>query len=144
MNFSKNIQSYLLLILYVLSGTHGAAVHCHDSDHSHLEHSHNHEGHHHEGEEISFLHSVTHDFIHSIAHFIEHSANDHDCCDKALMVGFDTVKISNSFNSAIATTCKQKSKFHLKQNRCKTGYIADPYIQIFLSYSSLRGPPSIV
>ena len=142
MNFSNNIRSYILLILYVLSGTHGALNHCNDSSHKHIEHSHNHD--HHE-EEISFLHSVTHSIIHSVAHLIEHSANDHDCCNiAALMVEVDTVNTANTTNTEVASILKPRIKFLFKQNGCKEQYIADHYKQIFLSLSSLRGPPSIV
>lgn len=110
-----------------------------------MEHSHNHEDHDHNGEEISFLHSITHSIIHSVAHLIEHSANEHDCCNIAvLMVEVDTVKTAITTNTVVASIWKPRLKLLFKQNGCKEQFIADHYKQIFLSLSSLRGPPSIV
>ena len=143
MNTYRKILSYILLTLYVISGAHGAVTHCHDNSHVHVEHSHSHEGHDNE-EEISFLHSVTHEIIHSFAHFIEHTANDHECCDIELMVKVDTVKTGSTPNAALVTIRNPKSKFLSNQNRYKSYYIADYYQEIFLSLSSMRGPPSVV
>ena len=144
MNTYRKILSHLLLTLYVISGAHGAVTHCHDSSHEHVEHSHGHEDHDHDGEEISFLHSVTHEITHSFAHFIEHAGNDHECCDIALLVEVDTVKTASSPNAILAIIWKPTSKFLLKQNTCKTYYLTEHYKEIFLSLSSLRGPPTIV
>lgn len=144
MKLYKNILSYLLLSLYVISGAHGAVSHCHDADHRHLDHSHGHEGHNHGNEDISFLHSITHEIIHSVAHLIEHTSHDHDCCDVAIIIKVDTNKNVNSSLDCFVNNTKNQSKPHLKQKRCQFQYSTFYYKEILLSYSSLRGPPSIV
>lgn len=123
----------------MLSGAHGAVSHCHDNNHEHLEH-----GHDHEGDDISFLHSVTHEIIHSVAHLIEHSAYDHDCCDIALLIEVDNVKTASTPYVGLTIIWKPKSKNLSSKKKCQPHYIAEHYKEIFYSLTSLRGPPSIV
>ena len=140
----KIILSYLLISVYVLSALHGAVDHCQDIGHNHVAHNHGHEGHDHGEDDISFIHSVTHELIHSVSHLIEHSSHKHDCCDETLMTNVNNVKNSLSFNAIIGIIENSISQDYPIINKCQTLYFPDHYKEIYLSCASQRGPPSIV
>ena len=141
MNNFKKILSFILLSIYVLSSTHGAVTHCHDSNHDHTEHSHDHHSHDHDDHEGSPQISVSHGILHSVVHFIEHLAHSHDSCLDILVVDNDN---SNSYNSTVAVLWNEP--LDLPESTLKSyPYSAfTRYTHIYLIHSSLRGPPSIV
>lgn len=136
MNNFKKILSFILLSIYVLSSTHGAVTHCHDSNHDHTEHSHDHDDH-----EGSPQISVSHGILHSVVHFIEHLAHSYDSCLDILVVDTDN---SNNHNSDVAILWIERLKLTEFAIISYASVTTTRYTHIYLIHSSLRGPPSIV
>lgn len=139
MNIFKRILSILLLSIYVLSSTHGATLHCQDSDHQHDKH--NHDNHSHEQHEGSDQISISHSIFHSVVHFIEHLAHDHDSCLEILFVDNDN---SNNYNSGLALFRPNRLMFSEFTIKTFSNSIENAYSNIYLVHSLLRGPPAIV
>ena len=72
----KRILSSFLIIVYVLSGTHGTVLQCQSGDHQHTEH-HTHDD---ACKSDSQLITVSHNIYHSVVHFIVHLSHDHESC----------------------------------------------------------------
>ena len=139
----KKILSYFLLFTFLLSGVHGATTHCHDSDHHHIEHDETNHAHNHEGECDNPLQFVAHEMYHYVAHLLEHQANDHLCCFEVIPIENRNDVKTSDFNSDIVG--HQLNKIILPVSNLKANYFTSlgSWSNIYLTYPSLRGPPTI-
>ena len=136
----KRILSTILIIVYVLSGTHGTVFQCQSGDHKHAEH-HSHDD---ACKSDSQIITISHIIYHSVVHYIGHLSHDHESCLESPHVVKQTEKkVANNYSAltAIVSFNFKELTFSVKaQLYQETCHFTDSY----LKYISLRGPPTVV